>query len=113
MASTIKGIQPTPGRPISQGSHPQRAAPTHGRGRPSGGDRVDTVSITSTAASLHDIEGILSDIPVADAEKVDTIRDSIADGTYQINPRRIADKLIQFEFRYPEGHQDAGFRPST
>jgi len=113
MAHIIKGIRPTPGPPIGQGAHPQRAAPSHGRGRASGGDRVDTVSITSTAVSLNDIESILTGAPVADAERVDVIRESIADGSYRINPRRIADKLIQFEFMYPQGHRDAGFRPAS
>jgi len=113
MANIIKGIPPRAGPPTSQGPHPQRAAPSHGRGRASSGNRMDTVSITSTAASLHDIESILTGIPVADAERVDVIRESVADGSYRINPRRIADKLIQFEFSYPQGHRNAGFLPSA
>lgn len=50
-----------------------------------------TVALSSTAAQLRD-SGAL-DGPF-DAEKVQRIAQAIKDGTFQINPDKIADKLI-------------------
>ncbi|MCM5679413.1 flagellar biosynthesis anti-sigma factor FlgM [Schlegelella sp. S2-27] len=47
-----------------------------------------TVQLSSTAASL------MSGTPDFDAEKVNQVRQSIADGSFKINAEAIADKLI-------------------
>ena len=47
-----------------------------------------TVKLSSTAASL------MSGTPEFDVEKVNAIRQAIADGTYKIDAEAIADKLI-------------------
>lgn len=51
----------------------------------------DKVSLSSTASSLMSAS---SADPAFDAEKVERVKQSIADGTYQVNPQAIADKLI-------------------
>lgn len=52
------------------------------------GNESATVKLSSTAASL------MSGTPEFDVEKVDAIRQSIADGSFKIDPEAIADKLI-------------------
>lgn len=61
-----------------------------GRAEAASGGESTTVTLSSAASALFDgsVEGSF------DQEKVDRIRQSIADGTYQINPGAIADKLI-------------------
>ena len=63
-------------------------------GRPS---TVDTVSITDTSAQLRSIESSLASLPVVDTQRVESIKQAIADGSYQVDSQTIADKLIDFE----------------
>lgn len=63
-------------------------------GRPS---TVDTVSLTNTAAQLRSLENSLAELPVVDTQRVESIKQAIADGSYQINAQRVADKLINLE----------------
>lgn len=51
----------------------------------------DKVSLSSTASSLMSASGA---DPAFDAEKVERVKQSIADGSYKVNPEAIADKLI-------------------
>jgi negative regulator of flagellin synthesis FlgM len=57
----------------------------------------DSVSLTSGAANLQQIEQALNDIPVIDSKRVDAVSQSIEDGQYQINNEKIADRIIQTE----------------
>jgi negative regulator of flagellin synthesis FlgM len=63
-------------------------------GRPSS---VDTVSLTDTAARLRSLENTLANLPVIDAQRVEDIQRSIAQGTFEVDPKRVADKLLRFE----------------
>jgi len=63
-------------------------------GRPS---TADTVSLTETSAQLRSIESSLAALPVVDTQRVEAIKQSIADGSYQIDAQSVADKLIDFE----------------
>lgn len=58
---------------------------------------ADSVSLTDTAARLRRLESSLADLPEVDNERVATIKQAIADGSYQIDAGRIADKLLNFE----------------
>ncbi len=57
----------------------------------------DTVSITSTASQLQSLEKQLASLPVVDVQRVDAVKREISNGTFEINPPRIADKMIQIE----------------
>jgi len=63
-------------------------------GRPS---TTDTVSLTETSAQLRSLENTLAELPVVDTQRVESIRQSIADGSYQVNAARVADQLINLE----------------
>jgi negative regulator of flagellin synthesis FlgM len=57
----------------------------------------DTVTLTNSARSLQKIEEAVAKTPVVDASKVAAVKQSISSGTYKIDARRVADKLLQFE----------------
>lgn len=57
----------------------------------------ESVSFTNTAADLLSLENQLRELPGIDQARVDTIRQAISDGSYQINPEQIVDSLLQSE----------------
>lgn len=57
----------------------------------------DTVSLTGTAAKLRQLEAALSELPVADNERIDSVKRAVTNGTYEIDPHRIAAKMLDFE----------------
>jgi len=61
------------------------------------GTTQDTVSLTGTAALLQRVDAELAAQPVVDMKRVDAIRQAIADGTFSIDPQRVADKMMQVE----------------
>lgn len=58
---------------------------------------ADTVSISDSAASLGKVENTAVATPVVDAQRVEQVKAAIADGSFEVNPAKIADKLMQFE----------------
>ena len=58
---------------------------------------ADTVSITNTASQLNALEKQLASLPVVDVQRVDAVKREISNGTFEINPPRIAEKMIQIE----------------
>lgn len=63
-------------------------------GRPS---TMDTVSLTDTAARLRELENSLAKMPVVDSQRVETIQQAIADGSYEVDSGRVAEKMLRFE----------------
>lgn len=53
--------------------------------------------ITDSARTLAALEQTLSEMPAVNEAKVESVRSAIANGTYQVNSERIADKLLQSE----------------
>ena len=63
-------------------------------GRPS---TVDTVSLTDTASRLRQMENTLAQLPVVDNQRVEEIRRALAEGSFEIDPERVAEKMVSFE----------------
>lgn len=57
----------------------------------------DTVTLTGTAALMHRLDAEIAATPVVDQQRVDALRQQIADGSYSIDPMRVAEKLISAE----------------
>lgn len=55
---------------------------------------TDKVSLSDT---LSQLEQTLAEVPVVDTAKVEAIKQSIEDGTYQIDSQELARKMIDFE----------------
>jgi len=54
----------------------------------------DSVAITSLSARLNELEGVLAGVPVVDGEQVQSIRQAIADGRFQVDAGVVADRLL-------------------
>jgi len=79
------------------GNAPARNEPNsvaNGSGRSAGSD---SVSLTGTAQQLRSLEQSLASQPVVDAQRVAAARQAIENGSYELNPTRIASKLISLE----------------
>lgn len=57
----------------------------------------DQVTLTDSARTLQKIEEAVAKAPVVDAAKVASVKQAVRGGTYKIDSRRVADKLLQFE----------------
>lgn len=57
----------------------------------------DKVSLTDMAARLKSLEHKLAAQPDVDQSRVDRVRGALARGEYQVNPDRVADKMMDFE----------------
>ena len=55
------------------------------------------VQITDSARQLAALEQAIRGMPEVDDAKVAEIRNAIEDGTYQVSPERIADKILRWE----------------
>lgn len=75
-------------------ANPQQSQP--GATAPAG-TPGDAVSFTNTAEQLRQAEQALANQPVVDNHKVESVRDQIAAGSFEINAPRIAEKMIQME----------------
>ena len=57
----------------------------------------ETVRLSPQAQMLNKLEEQVAQLPDADADRVSSIKQAIQDGTFSINPERIATKLASLE----------------
>jgi flagellar biosynthesis anti-sigma factor FlgM len=62
----------------------------------SSGDAAD-VHITDSASQLASLEQTLHSMPAVDEARVAQFRTAIDQGTYTVQPRQVADQLMQLE----------------
>lgn len=60
-------------------------------------ESTSSVSLSAQAQQLQAIEEKLRDLPEVDNERVSQIKQAIADGSYQVDSSRIADKLLSLD----------------
>jgi negative regulator of flagellin synthesis FlgM len=58
---------------------------------------LDTVQLTDTATKLAELQAEVSAASGVDIERVEAIRQQIADGSYEVDPDKIADSLMAME----------------
>jgi negative regulator of flagellin synthesis FlgM len=87
-------------RPVTD-NHESAPVPAGGAGKApvakGPGTATDQFSLTSSAALLKDLEREISQLPVVDAGRVEGVQRALATGTFQVDPPRVADKLLQLE----------------
>ncbi|VAW94148.1 hypothetical protein MNBD_GAMMA22-2162 [hydrothermal vent metagenome] len=59
--------------------------------------QTDTVSLTDTAARLKELEMGLASQPVVDTQRVQSVQSAINDGSFEVDPDSVAEKMIDFE----------------
>lgn len=54
----------------------------------------DSMSISAKARQINNIDKILADIPDVRADKVESLKKAISNGTYEIDSKKIAAKIL-------------------
>ncbi len=57
----------------------------------------DTVALTDTARLMQRVENMLANVPPTDRARVDAVRQALANGDYEIDPERIAARVVRLE----------------
>jgi len=58
---------------------------------------ADQVGLTQAAQQLRHLEKQIADQPVVDTQKVNAVKEALANGSFEINPARIAEKMMGLE----------------
>ncbi len=69
----------------------------------------DRILFSDIAVSLQKLDDYIRDIPVANNEKIVTIRERIADGRYEIDAMRLATNFLGLELPYHQVGFNDGF----
>jgi len=57
----------------------------------------DTVELTDVARLMQRVENMLANVPPTDRARVDAVRQALANGAYEVNPQRIAARVVRLE----------------
>lgn len=103
MANKISGLSSDPA-PVAAGLPATKvrdavtgsSAPAPAPASTSSGDSAD-VHITDSASQLASLEQTLHSMPAVDEARVAQFRTAIDQGTYTVQPRQVADQLMQLE----------------
>jgi len=58
---------------------------------------TDSLTLTDSAINLKKLEESISHLPIVDINKVEEIQNKLKDGSYNINPDKIAQRFIEME----------------
>lgn len=64
---------------------------------------TDKVTLTDAATQLHKLAAAIANQPVVDTARVESVKQSILNGNFTINPRRVAEKMLSFEYARGRG----------
>jgi len=65
--------------------------------KPNGTGLEDVVQLTDLGTRLQELSKAVEGVPEVDRTRVEQLRQAVADGTYQVEPAAIADRLIAME----------------
>lgn len=74
---------------------------TNGTTTPNNAPAADTVAVTTNARQLASLEAAIAAAPVEDTARIDAVRQQIADGSYEVDPQRVADRLLSMDQSLP------------
>jgi|TARA_Y100000310_G_scaffold95435_1_gene93254 negative regulator of flagellin synthesis FlgM len=99
MTININGFNSTQGNPAKgkdkvQGTSNESSAST---GTSAKADSTDQVKLSPEAKTLQQLETQLAGFPEVHPEKVELIRKALREGSYQVDPTRLAAKIANFE----------------
>jgi negative regulator of flagellin synthesis FlgM len=99
MANKISGIDPAQVGSVGAGRPVQRSqdAVSDGASANSANDGAQSVQITGAARQLADLDQKVRSLPDVNEERVSQLRAAIEQGSYQVRPQHIADKLMSLE----------------
>jgi len=74
-----------------------RTEPTVAQQETGGSETGDTVSLTDTAARMQKLENSLASQPVADTSRVESIKQALNEGTFEMDSKMTAEKMLGLE----------------
>lgn len=93
-ADPIADLQPSAAPPTQTGNAESEANMKNDTGTT---PTAEVVQLTSTLRTLAALDEVVDGLPVIDVTKVERIRYALETGAYRVSPRRIADKMVDFE----------------
>jgi len=96
VSNKINGLEPRPTR-VTPGSGVRTLS---GTARGAGGEAApaeSSVQLTGAARHLAAIEESLRAMPAVDELRVAAVKQRLQDGSYEIDPQRVADRLLSLE----------------
>ncbi len=101
MAIEINNVPPTSTSSVDTGGNSRSVTnppvDTASDKTTSQGTRTDQVSLTPTAQQLRGLEEQIANQPVVDTQKVNAVRDALANGSFEIDPNSVAGKMMSLE----------------
>lgn len=70
----------------------------------SGTGGADQLKLSSQAAQLQALEAEIASLPVVDVQRVQDVQRTIATQSYEVQPARVADKVLTFEAGLAKAH---------
>jgi negative regulator of flagellin synthesis FlgM len=101
--SKITGVDTKPVRVAPTSNAPKR----HDQAMEKAGSSADSgsnVRLTGAARSLAALEQSLHTLPAVDEQRVAAVKRRLESGEYQIDPQRVADKLLHMENELRRGN---------
>jgi negative regulator of flagellin synthesis FlgM len=92
MSQKIDGT--TPHSPVGG---PAPVSPRADAPAPPAPSSADTVELTQSARLMQRLENVLAQAPVSDRVRVESVRQALANGAYEIDPQRIAAQVMRLE----------------
>ena len=96
MVNNINGLTPTQNNASRSREKPPQLETNPGS-KDSGASNRDQVDLSPEAKNLQEIESNLSRLPEVDQERVSHIKNALREGSYSVDPSRLAAKIAQFE----------------
>ena len=101
MAIEINNLSSSPAQVTELGGHTRtggQPATDKAAEKPAGQSAPgDQVSLTPAAQQLRGLEQQIAEQPVVDSQKVNAVKEALASGSFEINPERIAAKMMSLE----------------
>ena len=93
------GIASTDLKTSSEGSQVTvaRTEPTVSQQETGKSSTSETVTLTDTAQQLRSLENKLSALPTVDIQRVENVKKALAEGSYEFDSNRAAEKFLQLE----------------
>ena len=65
--------------------------------------QTDSVNITASATQMQELENRINSMPVVDAAIVDSVQQQLSTGSFEVNEKSTADKLLTTEKNLASG----------
>ena len=86
------GTQSVGNESAAKSAAAQKYSQVASQGAASGAEKV---AVSEVGKSMHAAIAVIRETPDVRAEKVDRLKKEVESGTYQVNSRKVADKIIQ------------------